>query len=324
MGKLISGNGFSGCVRYLLGRDEAIIIGAENLNIQNAATITRDFAIQRSMNPEINKPVGHIILSWSNEDKEKLTPHIMAERAREYMKIMNIENTQYVIVQHTDKAHDHCHIVYNRIANNGKTIPDSNNYAANQKACKTINEKYGYTTGNNHDKGKARVNRQSLKGTDKVRYELYDAISKAAKTVAGWKRLEEMLKEQGIAMQFKYKGKTNEVQGVSFSQGEVKFKGSDIDKSFSYSKLNSQLETNLRIQREESKSLAEKLREVVAEGRNTQPVQPSQVIETPRQINIDQFPPGWFDLVQDLGNGIADDVDDEQQHKHKRARGRGR
>ena len=32
-------------------------------------------------------------------------------------------------------------------------------------------------------------------------------------------------------------GQTDEIQGVSFSKGEYTFKGSEIDRSFSYSKL---------------------------------------------------------------------------------------
>ena len=43
--------------------------------------------------------------------------------------------------------------------------------------------------------------------------------------------------EKGITIRFKYKGQTNEVQGISFSKGEYTFKGSEIDRSFSFSKL---------------------------------------------------------------------------------------
>ncbi|KAB6165751.1 mobilization protein, partial [Bacteroides xylanisolvens] len=34
-----------------------------------------------------------------------------------------------------------------------------------------------------------------------------------------------------------YKGQTGEIQGVSFSKGEYTFKGSEIDRNFSFSKL---------------------------------------------------------------------------------------
>ena len=43
--------------------------------------------------------------------------------------------------------------------------------------------------------------------------------------------------QQYITIQFKYKGQTSEIQGISFSKGEYTFKGSEVDRSFSFSKL---------------------------------------------------------------------------------------
>lgn len=307
VGKQIVGKGFGGCIRYLLNRDEATILAAEGLNMENAATITRDFTIQRKMNPNLGKAVGHLVLSWSSEDKPLLKPEIMAERAKEYMKLMKIENTQYVIVQHTDKEHPHVHIVYNRVDNSGKTISDSNNYKANIKACRIITEKYGYHMG----EGKQKVNRENLKGKERISYEIYDAISKAIKTAGSWAALEKDLKAKGINIQFKYKGKTNEVQGISLSKGDIKFKGSAIDSAFSYSKLNGRIKLNFAEQQPlENKSLAQQIREAVA----TKVEMPAPV----QRATEGYFPPGWFDFVQDLGNVIADDIDDEEYKRKKR------
>src|ERR1035437_6592943 len=198
VGKQISGKGFGGCIRYLLERDKALLLEVHGVRMQSIQAMVQDFHIQRGMNPNLAKAVGHLVLSWSREDKPLLTSGIMAERAREYLKMMNIENTQYIIVQHTDREHPHVHIVYNRVNNNGKTISDSNNYKRNIKACKEITLKYGYHIG----EGKEKVNRDRLKGKEQIRYELYDAISKAVKTAASWRELEERLKERGIEIQF--------------------------------------------------------------------------------------------------------------------------
>ena len=50
-------------------------------------------------------------------------------------------------------------------------------------------------------------------------------------------QLQERLAEKGITVRFKRKGQTDEIQGISFSKGEYTFKGSEIDRSFSFSKL---------------------------------------------------------------------------------------
>ena len=307
MGKPITGRSFGGCIRYVVDKQQAKILAAEGVRMQNANTLIHDFNLQRKMRPELGKAVGHLILSWTKEDLAKLNDDIMVERAKEYMEKVGIRDTQFVVVRHSDRDHPHLHLIYNRVDNNGKTISDKNNFAKNVKACKEITLKYGYHMG----EGKQQVNRDNLRGKEKLRYEFYDAISKAIKTAPSWKAFEAALKTQGITMQFKYKGKTKEVQGISFSKGEVKFKGSTIDSAFSYSKLNSWIESNREEQKQpsESKSLAQQIRVAMEAKSETQ---------TQVQTNEGYFPPGWFDLVQDLGNVIADDIDDEEYKRKKR------
>ena len=45
-------------------------------------------------------------------------------------------------------------------------------------------------------------------------------------------------------MEFKYKGNTNEVQGIRFIKNGLSFKGSGIDRSFSWSRLDAALDHN--------------------------------------------------------------------------------
>jgi hypothetical protein len=76
------------------------------------------------MNPELGQAVGHIVLSWSAQDKEKLSPEGMTQHAKEYLQKMKIADTQLLVVQHHDREHPHIHIVYNRVNNEAKTISD--------------------------------------------------------------------------------------------------------------------------------------------------------------------------------------------------------
>lgn len=59
------------------------------------------------------------------------------------MEQMSIRDTQFIIARHTDRQHSHCHIVFNRVDNNGKTISDKNDRYRNEKTCKQLTEKYG-------------------------------------------------------------------------------------------------------------------------------------------------------------------------------------
>jgi hypothetical protein len=233
IGKVMIGKSFGGCVRYNVLKPEAVILHADGVRIDSVQTIVNDFNLQRKMNPNLEKAVGHIALNWSINDKEKLSPGIMVDRAREYMEKMEIRDTQYLIVQHQDRQHPHIHIIYNRVDYQGKTISDRFQRKRNAKVCKDLTVKHGYYLA----PGKDQVNRQALKGPDKTRYNLYDSISAAVKQSSSWNGLSASLQRQGISTHLKLKGGTTEVQGVSFSKGEIHLKGSQIDRGLSYGRL---------------------------------------------------------------------------------------
>ena len=189
--------------------------------------------MQTGMNPDLKKPVGHIALSYSAVDVPKLTDEKMIQLAQEYMREMKITDTQYIIVRHQDREHPHVHIVFNRIDNNGKTILDRNDMYRNEQACKKLKAKHGLYFA----KGKEQVKQHRLKEPDKSKYEIYNAVKNEIGKSKNWQQLQERLAEKGITILFKYKGQTGEIQGVSFSKGEYTFKGSEIDRNFSFSKL---------------------------------------------------------------------------------------
>ena len=99
--------------------------------------------------------------------------------------------------------------------------------------CKKLKAKHGLYFAS----GKERVKQHRLKEPDKSKYEIYNAVKNEIGKSRNWQQLQERLAEKGITIRFKYKGQTGEIQGVSFSKGEYTFKGSEIDRSFSFSKL---------------------------------------------------------------------------------------
>lgn len=233
IGKIKKGSGFKGCVNYVLGKEQAVLLHADGVLTESRGDIIRSFCMQTGMNPDLKKPVGHIALSYSAVDAPKLTDEKMVQLAQEYMREMKITDTQYIIVRHQDREHPHVHIVFNRIDNNGKTISDRNDMYRNEQVCKKLKTKHGlYFAG-----GKEQVKQHRLKEPDKSKYEIYTAVKNEIGKSKNWRQLQERLAEKGITVRFKYKGQTSEIQGVSFSKGEYTFKGSEIDRNFSFSKL---------------------------------------------------------------------------------------
>ena len=233
IGKVITGKSFGGCVRYVVQKQDAEILYAEGVRTEHLNQTIRDFDMQRKANPGLGKAVGHIALSWSANDQSKLSNEMMMDVAREYLERMKIQNTQFLIVKHQDKNHPHVHIIYNRINNEGKTISDAFQHKRNTSVCKELTSKYGFHLA----KDKAQVNRQQLKGEDRMKYELFDKIKSVQAQANSLDHLNLLLAGHGIEMIYKYKGNSNEIQGVTFKKEEYSFKGSDIDRTLSYGNL---------------------------------------------------------------------------------------
>lgn len=247
IGKVMKRAAFRGCVNYVMNKQDAKLLDCDGVLLSDVKSIIQSFHTQRLMKPKIKHPVGHISLSYLPDDKERLTDGAMVTLAKEYMENMGIKDTQYIVVRHFDNDNPHVHLVYNRIDNNGKVISDKNDRYRNEAVCKKLKNKYSLTYG----KGKDNVNKQKLKGKDKTKYQVHDAVKDALKKATDWTDLEKLLKEKGISVSYKYKGQTNKVQGISFTIDKITFKGSDIDRSFSYSKLDKLLQEKAQKQRKE-------------------------------------------------------------------------
>ena len=237
IGKISKGSGFRGCVNHVLGKPDANLLAAEGVLTDSIQIITDCFQSQRMMKPHIRQPVGHISLSYAPEDAPRMTDEMLVCLAKEYMQKMRIKDTQYIIARHNDQKHPHVHIVFNRVDNNGRTISDKNDCYRNVKVCKELKEKYGLYLG----KDKERVRTHRLKGNDKTKYEIYHAVRNSLSKSNSWKQFISELSRQGIITEFKYRGRSNVIQGLSFTKDGITFKASDIDRSFSYLKLDGQL-----------------------------------------------------------------------------------
>ena len=166
----------------------------------------------------------------------------MTKVAREYMEKMGIKDTQYIIGRHFDKEHPHVHIAFNRIDNNGKTISDRNDRFRSEKICKELTAKYGLYFAD----GKENVKEHRLKEPDKTKYEIYQALKAEIARCRDWTTLLSHLEKQNIDVRFKYKGNSQEVQGIIFEKNGYHFNGSKVDRNFSYSKIDFALHQNNR------------------------------------------------------------------------------
>lgn len=238
--KIVQGRGFGGVVNYVMDKDNARLLYAEGVRMKDKDSIIWSFVTQSKMNPKIAKPVAHISLDFSAQDRVKLTDEFMVSVAQEYLKKMGYENTQYIVARHHDTDHPHVHLVINRIDNNGKRITDQNEKLRNTKVCMELTKKHGLYIAS----GKENVKEHRLKEPDKTKYEIYHALQSAIPQCRNWHQLQAELQKSGITIDLRKNGNTDQVQGVRFEKNGYGFNGSKIDRSCSYSKINFQLQQN--------------------------------------------------------------------------------
>lgn len=238
--KIVQGRGFKGAVNYILDKKDARLLFAEGVRLKDKASVIQSFIIQSKLKPKISKPVAHISLDFSTQDKDRLTDKLMVDVAHEYMEKMGYENTQYIIARHYDTDHPHIHLVINRINNNGNRISDKNEKLRNTKICMELTKKYGFYIAS----GKENVKEHRLKEPDKTKYEIYRVLQSAIPECRNWQELDARLRKSGITTELRKNGSTDKIQGVRFGKNGYEFNGSKIDRAFSYSKINYHLQQN--------------------------------------------------------------------------------
>ena len=230
IGGITKGSDFAGCVRYALALDEAgkeaRLLHSEGVLTHTPQDIIDGFECQRHLNSRVRHWCGHISLSYSPKDADRMTDEFMVKLALEYMEKMGIKNTQFIIAPHLDKEHPHCHIVYNRVDNNGKCVSDSFEYLRNNTICDEMKKKYGLTFGENKDN----VKTYRLKGRSKTRQEIYLAVQAAKRTAKDWISFQRELAQKGITARKKLRRGTTDVEGLSYIKDGQKFKASQVDR----------------------------------------------------------------------------------------------
>ena len=244
IGKIVTGKSFGGAVRYLLGKEQgkAYILTSDGVEFTSRQALIGSFEFQRRARPDVERVVGHISLSFHPDDAPRMSDQLMLDLAREYMRRMEITNTQYLVVRHTDTKHPHLHILYNRVRYDTTLVPDRNERLRNMRICKELKQKYGLT----FSRGKEQVATERLHGPEQLRHRIYDHLRELLPDCTSWTALTEELAKRHVATTFVHRGSDpmKEIQGVTFTLEGHTFKASQVDRKFSYGRLTQRIEQN--------------------------------------------------------------------------------
>lgn len=141
--KVIRARGYKGVCEYVFNHGDPELLGG-NIAGHDADTAIMDFNAVRNLRREILRPCLHIPLSLPVGDT--LSPEQWTETAEKYMYCMGIdtENHQWLLVRHHDRAHEHAHLIINKIGLDGILYNDSNTAYRSISACRDLEKALPY------------------------------------------------------------------------------------------------------------------------------------------------------------------------------------
>ena len=244
--KITTRSDFSGIVNYANNVKEKLarIISNNGVLLIDNSTIADSFQAQLRI-PDANgklhhlsKPVKHVSIAFSPEDAHRFPDsedgdRFMAQLAEEWMKEMGIdpENTQYVIARHFDKQHPHCHLVFNRIANDGSVISDSNERRRNEAACRKIKQHHKLTFGNSQSR---QINPDCLRKYDAEKLAIRQLVQNCISLSRDWETFAKQLEQDGIIVTFSVDEKSGKIRGISYDHNGFRISGSKLGQHGKY------------------------------------------------------------------------------------------
>lgn len=231
--KPLPAHSFYHTCRYILNKPGSEVLLAEGVRDYDFKLMAEDFIRQQQMRPNKKIACFHSVLSF--HPSERLPDNKLMEVAQEYLRRLEITDTQFAICKHTDKKHLHLHVIANMVNNKGGVIPDNWIGLRGKKIVQQLTKEYDLIPAQGKDL--KQTHQEALSESEATRYKIYEAISRHLPGCRTLDHLMNRLQKQGIITLIKYKGQTKEQQGISFKMGKYCFKGSKVDRKFSLAGL---------------------------------------------------------------------------------------
>lgn len=239
IGKQIKGRSFSKLLNYLFGKDGASLIGS-NMEGITPCELAAEFRFSQQLNPRVNRVVYHASLSLPHiEHLENDTWHKIAKK---YLRAMGFDMNQYVVVQHSDRDHDHAHIVASRVRLDGTTVSDSWDYHRSEAAIRQLEREYSLRSlQSSHEKDSRSLTTGeqwllARTGEESVRVQLQRSLDQATQSSPTMPQLIKQLQQKGISVRVS-NHQTDQIKGISYALNGVAFSGTHLGKAYTFTGL---------------------------------------------------------------------------------------
>ena len=247
--KVTRGGGFRGALNYVfdVGRDatgdkRVELIGG-TVSGNNPRDLAREFAVTRTLRPDITRPVWHCSLALPK--RERLTPDKWNQIASDFIKYMDFpDDTVWVAARHGDTDHDHIHIIASRVSLDGGVWLGQWEARRAIEATQQLEREHGLVL--TPGLGEARKEVRSLSsgeinmaintGDEPPRLKLQRLIDAAAEGNPSAPEFADRLAAAGVSVRANI-AKTGTLSGFSFELDGIAFKGSQLGKAYAWAGL---------------------------------------------------------------------------------------
>jgi len=236
LSKTRTGASFKGLVAYVLAPEKRPVILESRGVRESKEKMIADFNSGRLLNPKLGKCVWHTSLSFQdNIDDAK-----MLAISKDWMEQMGLIQTQWVVVAHNDTNHKHAHLIINRVADDGHSLSDQHSWKRSMRICRELEKKYSLTPMVERFREKTAIehslSKANLAGRDRFKMEVDLAVRECLNSARDLHEFEMYMKEKKIACEFK-RNKDGSLRGLTFTQGTVRIKASDVNRYYSVKHL---------------------------------------------------------------------------------------
>ena len=239
-----------------------VILGLDGRLHGDPDRIAQSFRIQADMNPRVQQCVKHMYISYLPDDIVAMVNNTVSEKDAVYtiqdaidkfgqekvnsivneamvndwqtvLSKLGYDNSQYLIVRHSEKNNPHSHCILNMVDNNGNRLKDHKDIKRGVEICRNLTIRKGYCWGDHKSVSECKSERPRERERQSMCKDIY-RITKGG--TDAWTLKHEAAK-LGITVRYRTDLTTGLINGVSFERNGIRFQGGKLDRSLSASKI---------------------------------------------------------------------------------------
>ncbi len=142
LSNIVKGSHFLEALQYTKGKKQSQVL-VKKVNGRTVKQQVNSFEQVWNQRRRVQRPMFHVSLSVHHDDKVDAVT--WRKIIRRYLREMGYKNCPYIAIRHSDRLHDHVHIIASRITHNGQLVSDSWDYLKSQNVLRRIEADFELT-----------------------------------------------------------------------------------------------------------------------------------------------------------------------------------